>query len=182
MQAYLPNSKSPFLAILSTKPKPFFPQSTFALAALIFLGQRPSSILSMCLNHRNTLLSTFSGRVTSIPALIRISLFLILSHLVTPTISPRHLISNTFEKRLSVSLRPQVPAPLVTVVTITCWYIVSFSPQLIFLPFRMLLAAPSTLVLSKACYCTSASTSPTAVTSDPRYLNIPPPPTLGHPS
>ena len=99
------------------------------------------------------------------------SSFVTLSYLVTPTIGLRHLISNTFKQYLSVSLRPQFSAT-VTVGTITYWHNVFFNPPTN-CPFLQNAAHLSQYFTPlQNSLLSSASTPPTAITSDPRYLKI----------
>ena len=104
----IPYQLKPFTASNHSNPVLPLPWWPSTLAALTFHGQRTSSFLSEFPNHRNIFLSTFSARVFSILALIKISSFLTLFHQATSTISLRRFISYTFKRPLSASLRPPV--------------------------------------------------------------------------
>merc|ERR1719427_1957753 len=80
------------------------------LDPVILLTILPSSILSTCPNHLNPFCSALFDSSNKTPVRRRISSFLILSHLVTPHILLRHLISITSRSFLSSAFIPQVSA------------------------------------------------------------------------
>ena len=81
-------------------PLPWWPSNVPALVS--YIGSASCSFF-LC---AQTILFTLFARVSSFPALLWISSFLALSHLVTPTIGLRHFISNTFKQCFSAALRP----------------------------------------------------------------------------
>merc|ERR1712055_73755 len=73
---------------------------------VILFTIRPSSILSTCPNHLNPCCSALFDSSRSTPVRLRTSSFLSLSHLVTPHIFLRHLISSTFRAYEALSTIP----------------------------------------------------------------------------
>ena len=117
------------------------------LAALNFLGQRPSSIHSTCPNYCNTLVSTYSGERV---LYTRLHSDLFVPNPI-PSHNPRHRSQALHFKHIQATsfcfFQPPSFSAVRDVETITCCYKVFLTSQLIVLPFRTLLTTPSTLLL-----------------------------------
>ena len=128
--------------------------STFHFSCFDLFCQYLSFILSTCPNHRNTLLSTFSVRVSSIPP----SDFLFPNPI--PSHNPHHRSQELHFKHIQAApLSFLQPSNFSTIGYRGDYNLLTqgfLYPKLIVLPFRTLFSATSNLFPSKTLCCASA--------------------------